>query len=91
MLDKLKQLALRYEDLQAQLADPAVYGNMDKLKSINRDLKELGPVVETYHAYQQALADRRRRKNSSTTRISGNWPRRNWPTPENGWSGWSRN
>ena len=32
MLDKLKQLALRYEDLQAQLADPAVYGNMDKLK-----------------------------------------------------------
>ena len=58
MLDKLKQLALRYEDLQAQLADPAVYGNMDKLKSINRDLKELGPVVETYHAYQQALADR---------------------------------
>ena len=40
MLDKLKQLALRYEDLQAQLADPAVYGNMDKLKSINRDLKE---------------------------------------------------
>lgn len=58
MLDKLKQLALRYEDLQAQLADPAVYGDMDKLKSINRDLKELGPVVETYHAYQQALADR---------------------------------
>ncbi|MBP3486703.1 MAG: PCRF domain-containing protein, partial [Oscillospiraceae bacterium] len=58
MLDKLKQLALRYEDLQAQLEDPAVYGDMDKLKSINRDLKELGPVVETYHAYQQALSDR---------------------------------
>ena len=58
MLDKLKQLALRYEDLQAQLADPAVYGDMDKLKSINRDLKELGPIVEAYHAYQQALSDR---------------------------------
>ena len=58
MLDKLKQLALRYEDLQAQLADPAVYGDMDKLKSINRDLKELGPVVEAYHAYRQALSDR---------------------------------
>ena len=26
MLEKLKELALRYEDLQAQLADPSVYG-----------------------------------------------------------------
>ena len=58
MLDKLKQLALRYEDLQAQLADPAVYGDAEQLKRINRDLKELGPVVEAYHAYQQTLLDR---------------------------------
>ena len=27
MLDKLKELALRYEDLEAQLSDPAVYGD----------------------------------------------------------------
>ena len=26
MLEKLKELALRYEDLQAQLADPSVCG-----------------------------------------------------------------
>ena len=26
MLDKLKELALRYEDLEAQLSDPPVYG-----------------------------------------------------------------
>ena len=39
MLDKLKELALRYEDLEAQLSDPAVYGDAARLRSINRELK----------------------------------------------------
>ena len=58
MQEKLKALALRYEDLEFQLSQPAVYGNSEKLRSINRELKELGPVVETYQAYCQALADK---------------------------------
>ena len=58
MLEKLKALALRYEDLESQLAQPSVYGDAEKLKSINRELKELGPVVEAYKAYAQALADK---------------------------------
>ena len=57
MLEKLKELALRYEDLQAQLADPSVYGDADRLRTVNRELKELAPVAETYQAYQQAEAD----------------------------------
>ena len=58
MLEKLKAISLRYEDLQAQLADPAVYGDGEKLKIVSRELKELEPVVEAYRAYQQAEADR---------------------------------
>ena len=58
MQEKLKALALRYEDLEFQLSQPAVYGNSEKLRSINRELKELGPVVEAYQAYCQALADK---------------------------------
>ena len=57
MLEKLKELALRYEDLQAQLADPSVYGDADRLRTVNRELKELAPVTETYQAYQKAEAD----------------------------------
>ena len=57
MREKLKEIALRYEDLQAQLADPAVYGDGEKLKIVSRELKELEPVVEAYRAYQQAEAD----------------------------------
>ena len=44
MLEKLKELALRYEDLQAQLADPSVYGDAERLKTVNRELKDLTPA-----------------------------------------------
>ena len=60
MLDKLKDLDLRYEDLESQLGDPPVYGDAEKLRQVNRELKELLPVVETYRAYQ--AADSRRRE-----------------------------
>ena len=60
MLDKLKDLDLRYEDLESQLGDPRVYGDAEKLCQVNRELKELLPVVETYRAYQ--AADSRRRE-----------------------------
>ena len=41
MLDKLKDLDLRYEDLESQLGDPRVYGDAEKLRQVNRELKEL--------------------------------------------------
>ena len=58
MLDQLQALALRREDLEAQLADPAVYGDGSRLKAVNRELKELTPVVEAYEAYRQAERNR---------------------------------
>ena len=60
MLEKLKELAVRYDDLQTQLTDPAVYGDAERLKQLNREVKELGPVVETYREFcrtQDALAE----------------------------------
>lgn len=66
MLEKLKELAVRYDSLQQQLTDPTVYGNAEQLKRINQDLKELAPVVETYLAYQKAEAD----KNSAEELLS---------------------
>ena len=56
MLKKLKGLALRHGDLEAQLADPAVYGDAERLRDINRELKELGPVVEAFRRWEAASA-----------------------------------
>ena len=58
MLEKLKALALRYEDLETQLGVPEVYGDAEKLRAINRELKEITPVVETYRGWQKAEENR---------------------------------
>ena len=58
MREKLKEVALRYEDLQAQLGDPAVYGDSERVKAVTRELKELEPVVTAWQALQKAEADR---------------------------------
>lgn len=58
MLDKIKELAVRYESLEAQSADPAVYGDAEALCRLNRELRELAPLAETYRAYERAAADR---------------------------------
>lgn len=86
MLDKLKDLDLRYEDLESQLGDPRVYGDAEKLRQVNRELKELLPVVETYRAYQAAdsrppggggAASRPGNEGNGTGRTGGS-PRKNW-------------
>ena len=58
MLEKLKELALRYDSLQAKLMDPAIYGDADQLRKVNLELKELAPVAETFHALEKAKAER---------------------------------
>ena len=58
MLEKLKALDLRYEDLETQLGDPKVYGDAEKLRQVNRERKELFPVVEAYRAYRDVEARR---------------------------------
>lgn len=55
MEEKLKEIALRYEQLQQQLMDPAVYNDTEKLKTINQECKELEPVVEVFHIYDKAM------------------------------------
>ena len=61
MLEKLKALELRYEDLQNQLGDPKVYSDSERLRQVNRELKELSPIAETYRAY---IAANSRKKES---------------------------
>lgn len=54
LLEKLREVAARYDALQSQLSDPSVYGNADRLRVVNQELKELTPVVEAFSAWEQA-------------------------------------
>ncbi len=59
MIEKLAELALRYEELEVRLGAPETYQDAEALRRINRERRELAPVVEAYHAL---LAAQRRRQ-----------------------------
>ena len=54
---KLVQLSNRLEELNQLLSDEDVTSNMDNYRKLTREHAELTPVVEQFHAYQQAEAD----------------------------------
>ena len=54
MLDKLKTIELRYQEVEARLADNATYADPALAAKLNQEQKELQPLMETYRAYLQA-------------------------------------
>ena len=57
MLDRLEQVKARYDEITAQLADPAVVGNQDRLRALSKEHSDLTPVVRAYEAYRKAKSD----------------------------------
>ena len=57
MLDKLKTIEQRYQEVEARLADPATYDDHTLAAKLNQEQKELSPLMEAYRAYEKAQAD----------------------------------
>lgn len=57
MLDKLQAIALRYDEIAEALNQPETYQNSDLVAKLNREQKELAPVVEAYGSYQKRQED----------------------------------
>ena len=58
-LEKLNVMELRYESAQARLSDSAVYADAERLRELNKELRELSPLVETYRNWKKAGEARR--------------------------------
>ena len=54
MLDQLKSLALRLEELETQLAQPETYADPEKLAKLTKEQKDLTPIVDKYRRLQEA-------------------------------------
>ena len=54
MLDKLKAIELRYQEVEARLADNATYADPALAAKLNQEQKELQPLMEAYRAYLRA-------------------------------------
>ena len=46
LLEKVLGLQEKYEALQAQLSDPEVISDMKKFVQLNKEYKELTPIIE---------------------------------------------
>ncbi|HZJ74318.1 MAG TPA: peptide chain release factor 1 [Perlabentimonas sp.] len=55
ILAKLEGLRQKFEEIGQQITDPAVIANMKKYVSLNKEYKELQPIVEAYDKYKNIL------------------------------------
>ena len=56
MIDKLESLVDRFRNLEEQLADPSVIGDMDRFKKVNKEYKDLKEIVEVFLEFKQVDA-----------------------------------
>ncbi len=57
MLDKLRAVCDRYEELCARSEQPDLYADPKKAAAVMREKNDLEPIVQTYQAYNSALQD----------------------------------
>lgn len=57
MLDKLKAIKKRYDELADHMNDPNVMGDMKRFIRLSRDYKELTPIIEAYFVYRDVCAN----------------------------------
>ena len=55
--DKLNALENQYAELEARLAAPETYGDPARVARLNKEQRELEPVVTAYRAYQKRRRD----------------------------------
>lgn len=57
ILSRLDGLRLKYEEIGQQMTDPEIISDMKKFVALNKDYKELQPLVETSERYRKAVND----------------------------------
>ncbi|HTF04158.1 MAG TPA: peptide chain release factor 1 [Bacteroidia bacterium] len=67
MLDKLAAIEQRWKDVEIQLSNPAVIGDMKKFKTLNKEYKDLKKVVDAYHVYRMVMGNITSAKNVIST------------------------
>ena len=57
LLEKVMDLKDKYEELQRQLSDPEVISDMKKYVQLNKEYKELDPIIKTGMEYSKMLEE----------------------------------
>ena len=57
MLDKLEAIYQRFLDIQEQMNEPSVMGDMKRFIKLSKDYKELQPIIEAFKTYKNILSN----------------------------------
>jgi peptide chain release factor 1 len=57
MIDKLELIKKRWEDVAELITDPAIISDQKRYVTLNREYKDLTPIVETYLDYRNTLSN----------------------------------
>ncbi len=57
LLDKLKGINTRFEEVAEQITQPDIIANMDNYIKLNKEYKDLQPIIETYKDYENILSN----------------------------------
>ena len=57
ILSRLDGIKLKYEEIGQQMTDPEVISDMKKFVALNKEYKELAPIVESSEKYRLAVAN----------------------------------
>ncbi|MCF8233646.1 MAG: peptide chain release factor 1 [Bacteroidales bacterium] len=57
MLEKLEEIKNRYLEIQKEMSQPDVVSDMKRYVKINKDYKDLQPIVEAYYKYKNILGN----------------------------------
>ena len=57
LLEKVLGLQDKYEALQQQLSDPEVMSDMKKYVQLNKEYKELSPIIDAGNRYKKLVGD----------------------------------
>jgi peptide chain release factor 1 len=57
MLEKLEAIKQRFDDVTRQMNEPEVISDMKRFIKLNKDYKELQPIIEAYEKYKSLLSN----------------------------------
>lgn len=54
MIEKLNEAEKRYEQINERLSDPQIVSDQEQFRSLMKEHKQLGPIIEKFRAYKHA-------------------------------------
>ena len=68
LLEKIEGLRVKLDQIQAQLSDPESMADMKKYVQLNKDYKEIEPIVKAGAKYRKMIESTRQRSRAASGR-----------------------